>query len=238
MTAWQLVAAMCEAVYVAYERGLRTPRKVSNLPSLPIGPFGSSIAEAFIVNVLRHMLDDASLAEVHAEILPLQRETADRGVATGHADANLGRLRELVEDHPLLWRLLDRVRIWNDYSCLPQQPRTPAEQEEFERGLSNIEIIQLLGRTAILLDDADDYLTRAWCTLEALTADVARHFDVLVGAERPTVLAGRTEHHLTTLLQDRPHVVWRGLPTSATTSNPGGPAPPWATFSAWKSKDG
>jgi len=211
LIAWQLVSAMCEAAWAAQERGLHAPRKTSELANSPIGPFGSNLAESLIVNVLRYALDTASLAEVHAEILPLQRVTADNGVQAGHADSDLVRLRELVAGHPLLKTLLERVHLWYDYSCLPQKPRTAEEQAEFERGVRQLELYQFLGRTAILLDEADDYLTRAWCTLEALTANVVRSFDLLVGADRPTVIKGTTENHLTTLLNDRPHVVWRAV---------------------------
>src|SRR5262249_9213513 len=102
--------------------------------------------------------------------------------------------------------------VWYDYSCLPQEPRTAEEQAVFEEGMSRIGLFQLLGRTAILLDDADDYLTRAWCTLESLTADtIAMNFDVLVGADRSSVVDGTTEHHLMMLLKDRPHVVWHAV---------------------------
>ncbi|MCP2250131.1 hypothetical protein [Lentzea aerocolonigenes] len=211
LIAWQLVAALCEAVYVAHERGLHTPRKVSRLTPVPVGASGSDLAEALIVNVLRPALDPAGLDALHAEIWPLQRETADRGVPASHADEDLSRLRALVAGHPGLRRLLDRVLLWYDYSCMPQPPRTRAEQLAFDEGLTHLAVHQIIGRTAILLDDADDYLTRAWCTLEALTADSAQNFDLLVGADRSTVVAGRTEHHLYTLLQDRPHVVWRAL---------------------------
>jgi hypothetical protein len=211
LIAWQLVAALCEAVYVAHERGLHTPRKISRISPVPVGAHGSDLAEALIVNVLRPALDAADLDAAHAEISSLQQETADRGVPASHADTDLSRLRTLVAEHPRLRSLLGRVHLWYDYSCMPQPPRTPAEQAEFEEGLTHLAAHQLVGRTAILLDDADDYLTRAWCTLEALTADSVQNFDVLVGADRSTVIAGRTEHHLTTLLQDRPHVVWRGL---------------------------
>jgi len=211
LTAWQLVSALCEAIYVAQGRGLHVPRKVSDFVNSAVGPSGSGLAESLIVNVLRYALDAAGLAEVHAEILPLQEITADNGVRAGHADSELTRLRELIAGHRLLRSLLERVHIWYDYSCLPQEPRTADEQVEFEQGMRQLGLLQLVGRTAILLDEADDYLTRAWCTLEALTADAAGNFDVLVGANRSTVVKGATEHHLTMLLQDRPHVVWRAL---------------------------
>jgi hypothetical protein len=210
LAAWQLVSAMCEAVYVAQERGLHVPRRKLSFVS-PIGPSGSDLAESLIVNVLRYAMDATSLAAVHAEILPLQQVTSDNGVQTAHTDVDLVRLRELVGGHPRLKALLERVHVWYDYSCLPQKPRTAEEQGEFEWSVRHLELYQFLGRTAILLDEADDYLTRAWCTLEVLTADVAGTFDVLVGAARPTVAKGATEHYLSMLVADRPHVVWRAV---------------------------
>ncbi|WP_157187604.1 hypothetical protein [Nocardia vinacea] len=210
LAAWQLVAAMCEAIYVAERRGLHTPRKVLRNSNTAVGPAGSELAESLVVNVLRQTLDEAGLAEVHAEISDLERITADNGVAAAHADVGFTVVRDLVAGRPLLAVLLARMHLWYDFSCLPQEPRTLAERAEFEQGIRLTGLLQLLGRTAILLDDADDYLTRAWCTLEALTAGIA-NYDVLVGADRPTVTNGSTEHHLTMLLQDRPDIVWRAL---------------------------
>jgi hypothetical protein len=39
----------------------------------------------------------------------------------------------------------------------------------------------MLGHTLILLDDAEDYLQRAWCTLEALVADRWQRVELVVG---------------------------------------------------------
>src|SRR5262249_53278315 len=151
-------------------RGLHVPRKHSSLLARFVGRFGSELAEALIVNVLRHAVDDTGLAAVHAEILALQQITADKGVRAGREDVGLVRLREVVAAHPLLRDLLSMVRLWYDYSCLPQEPRTDAEQAEFEEGMGRVGGFQLFSRTAILLDDVDDYLGRAWCTLEVLNA--------------------------------------------------------------------
>jgi hypothetical protein len=211
LTAWQLVSAVCEAVYVAHDRGLHVPRKHSPLIGMAIGRCGSGLSEALIVNVLRYALDDPGLAAVHAEILALQQVTADNGVRAAHQDIGLDRLRELVATHPLLRDLLARVHLWYDFSCLPQEPRTAAEQAEFEDGIGRLRVFQMLSRTAVLLDEADDYLGRAWCTLEVLTADAIAGIDVLVGGNRPTADSETTEHHLDMLLQDWPHVVWRAL---------------------------
>lgn len=209
--AWQLVSAMCEAVHVARERGLHTPRKFSEFVNGALGAAGSALAESLLVNVLRAALDSSVLADVYEEVLPLQEITADNGVGMARSDIGLARLRELVGERPLLGGLLARVHVWYDYSCVPQRPRTAEEQEEFEFAMGSFGLLQALGRTAVLLDDADDYLSRAWCTLEVLTADALQNFDVLVGSDRPTVMQGRTEHYLTMLLQDRPHVVWRAV---------------------------
>lgn len=211
LTAWQFFSAMCEAVYVAHERGVHTPRKHSELFSNAVGVAGSELAESLLVNVVRKALDPPALTAVREEILSLQEITADNGVQAAHSDAGLARLRGLVAGHPLLGGLLSRVCLWYDYSCLPQKPRTPEEQAQFEHGMQQFGLLQALGRTAVLLDDADDYLSRAWCTLEVLTADLMQNFDVLVGADRPTLVKGRTEHHLRLLLEDRPHVVWRAV---------------------------
>lgn len=63
----------------------------------------------------------------------------------------------------------------------------------------------------MLLDDAEDYLTRAWCTLEGLAADAFTSIDTLVGSQRSTAAAGTVEDWFAKLLEDRPHIVWRGL---------------------------
>ncbi|GAA3981582.1 hypothetical protein [Streptomyces plumbiresistens] len=212
LTAWQLVVAVCEAVLLARRRGLTVPRRSVPQFEMAVGPQGSPLVESLVVNVLRYALDEAGLDEVYAEIRSLEKETTDHGVGAALEDAELARLRAEVAARPLLGRLLHRVRLWYDYSCMPQRPRTPQEQLEFEEGLRVLGAYQLVGRTVVLLDDADDYLGRAWCTLEVLTADSMPHgYDVLVGAHRTTVVGGTTEHYLETLLQDRAHVVWRAV---------------------------
>jgi hypothetical protein len=111
-----------------------------------------------------------------------------------------------------LTALADRIHVWYDYSCIPQAPREAADEALFVAGLKELAACQILGRTVILLDDAEDYHSRGWCTLEALTADMLTgQTDVLVGSERGTAREGRAEHYFGTLLQDRPHIVWRAL---------------------------
>ena len=197
------------------------PRRSVPQFEMAVGPHGSPLVEALVVNVLRYAVDGPELDEVYAEILSpgslgtlgsLEEEMADHGVGAALDDPDLARLRAEVAARPLLGRLLDRVRLWYDYSCMPQRPRTPEEQRTFEEGLRVLGAYQLVGRTVVLLDDADDYLGRAWCTLEVLTADsMPNGYDVLVGADRQTLVGGTTEHYLQTLLQDRAHMVWRAV---------------------------
>lgn len=210
--AWQLVGHLCDAVRVAGRRGLHEPRRFNPLAGFVIGVAGSELAEALLVNVLRAALDDDGLREALAEIAPLERELADFGVARAAADTRLAGLRELLAPRPRLTALVDRIHVWYDYSCIPQAPREPADEPLFVAGLKELAACQILGRTVILLDDAEDYLSRGWCTLEALTSDtLSGRTDVLVGSERGTAREGRAEFYFDTLLQDRPHIVWRAI---------------------------
>jgi len=210
--AWQLVAHLCDALRAAGRRGLHEPRRYNPLTGFAVGVAGSELAEALLVNVLRAALDDDGLREALAEIAPLERELADFGVARAAADTDLAGLRELLAPRPRLTALVDRIHVWYDYSCIPQAPREAADDALFVAGLKELAACQILGRTVILLDDAEDYLSRGWCTLEALTADtMSGRTDVLVGSERGTAREGHAEHYFGTLLQDRPHIAWRAI---------------------------
>jgi hypothetical protein len=101
--------------------------------------------------------------------------------------------------------------LWYDYSCLPQPPRTPAEETLFRQGLNSLVACQMLGHTLILLDDAEDYLQRAWCALEALVADRWQRVLPLAGGAQVKSPNGAVEAHLDHLMADRPHLVWRAL---------------------------
>jgi hypothetical protein len=210
--AWQLVAAMCEAVRVAHERGLQAPRQFSPDIGSVVGIAGSELAEALLVNVLRPALDEHTVAAAAAEIAAIDAVMADAGVAAARDDIGLTRLRAILDERPILSSLVDRVLVWYDYACIPQAPRDEADQAIFRDGLEYLLAIQVVARTVIVLDEADDYFSRAWCTLEALVADgEAGARDLLVGSARRTVRAGETEHFFATLVEDRPHLVWRAL---------------------------
>jgi hypothetical protein len=210
LIAWQLVGHMCEAVRVAQRRGLMEPRKLFQGVGFTVGIQGSKLAEALIVNVLRQGLDSNLLDAAFEEAASLE-SVADYGIAAAHEDAGLERLRALLDGLPAL-SLAERIFVWYDFGSMPQTPRTEEEDVIFRDGLKHLNAIQLLGRTAILLDEAEDYLSRAWCTLEAVVADTAVGVsDLLVGSRRVTTDEGSVEHDFDNLLEDRPHLIWRAV---------------------------
>jgi hypothetical protein len=210
--AWQLLSHLCEAVRVARYRGLRQPRTRSAAFGFVIGISGSELAEALIVNVLRTGFDDAVVEPAWEEARSIETLTADYGITAAAADPGLAKLRQLLADRPLLASLLSRVLVWYDYACLPQPPYTPEDEALFRQGLQNLVPIQLLGHTVVLLDEAEDYLSRGWCTLEILVADTtAVSKQLLVGSARRSARGGMTEHYFNNLLEDRPHLVWRAV---------------------------
>jgi hypothetical protein len=211
-TAWQLFAHLAEAVRVADQRGLHQPRRFSSELGKAVGPRGTDIAESLIVNVLRFALDGDTLHKAAAEVLPLEAELEDFGVANATKDVGLKELNRILGDHPILGALTDRIFIWYDYSCLPQPPRDGSDVDLFMKGLEELAAAQIIGRTSIMLDDADDYLSRAWCILEALVADNAGGaMDLVVGSARPSTAKGEVEQFFDMLIQDRPHVMWRAI---------------------------
>ncbi|HKI00784.1 MAG TPA: hypothetical protein VKK31_02275 [Thermoanaerobaculia bacterium] len=210
--AWQLFSHLCEAVRVAQYRGLRQPRTRSTALGFAIGITGSELAEALIVNVLRMRLDDAAVEPAWDEARSVENLTQDYGTTAAASDAGLVQLRQLLADRPLLASLLSRVYVWYDYACLPQTPRTPEDETLFRQGIENLVPIQVLGHTVVLLDEAEDYLSRGWCTLEALVADTeAVSMQLLVGSTRRSARADVAEHYFNNLLEDRPHLVWRAV---------------------------
>jgi hypothetical protein len=210
--AWQLFSYLCEAVRIARYRGLNQPRLQSPLLGIAVGISGSELADALIVNVLRPMLDEASLERLWGEAKSIESLVEDYGVEAAASDIGLGQLRKVLDERPLLSSILARIHIWYDYACMPQPPRVPEEETVFRHALENLVPIQIVGHTVVLLDDAEDYLMRGWCTLEALVADTAAvSMQLLVGSPRRSARDGTAEHYFYNLLQDRPHIVWRGI---------------------------
>ena len=212
LLAWQMFAHLCEAVRVAKIRGLHTPRKcLFQMGNMQVGPSGSSLAEALLVNVLRPAADESLIEQAWHEALSEEHLTAAYGVATADQDVGLTKLSNVVRKLSALRSLCERIFLWYDYSCMPQAPRSVEDERLFRQALPHLPSIQLLGRTAILLDDAEDYLSRAWCTLEAVVADPRDTIDLLVGSKRGTARTGSPELYFENLILDRPHIQWRAV---------------------------
>ncbi len=202
--AWQIVGHLCEAIRVADRRGLNEARRFSALLGVAVGISGSGLAEALLVNVLRPALDEHSLAGAVAEVASLGEIFDDYGVGAARDDIGLRRLSALLVSRPNVRALLDK--------SLAQPPRREADESLFRKGLDQLNFAQMVGRTAILLDETEGYLARAWCALEAVTTDtLGGAADLLVGSARPLARGGTVEHFFRTLLVDRPYLVWRGI---------------------------
>jgi hypothetical protein len=211
--AWQIVVHLCEAIYVANLRGLNvTRKKMVRFGQAAFGIAGSELAEALIVNVLRPALNNESLAHTLKEVESLDEFIDDYGVSGARDDMGLRKLNAIVESRPNFKALLEKIYVWYDYSCLPQKPRSPEDETLFQKGLAELLLTQLLGRTAILLDKVDDYFSRAWCLYECITADSVSNMDLLV-ASSLTSSSWSTggEFAFWDLFQFRPHIVWRAI---------------------------
>lgn len=207
--AWRLFGAVCEAVRVAHRRGLHEPRQLAG--GLPIGPAGSALTESVVVNVLRERLDDDSLAEAAAEVALITGHVGDLGAAQGRSDAGLAELRAVVGTVPVLRGLLRHIHLWYDYSCMPQAPRTQEETELFRRELERLVVLQAASRTLVLLDEVHDYLGRAWCHLEASTAERITGLDVVWFDENPRPGRQSEPYELVRLVKARQQITWRAL---------------------------
>ena len=214
--AWQLFAAVCEAIEIVRDRGLSATRQASPLLNVPVGRFGSRLAESLVVGLLQPGLDDTQVQKAADEVAACDSDLVDRGSSMADRDTDLRQLREWLSTMPIVRGLLDKVFIWYDYSCLPQAPRSEEDEPLFRDGLAHLNHVQVLGATVILLDEIDEYLGRAWCVLEAITADSVASLTgampfQLVGSRRSTNRSGKAEAYNEVLLRDAPHLVWRAL---------------------------
>lgn len=68
--------------------------------------------------------------------------------------------------------ILDAIGFWYDYSCLPQDPKTPSEDREFAQTLQGIGDMILSPRvsTLVLRKEGDGYVSRGWCFVESMIA--------------------------------------------------------------------
>ena len=83
---------------------------------------------------------------------------------------------ESIPDWEVTWNdgrgILDVIGFWYDYSCLPQDPKTPSEDWEFAQTLQGIGDMILSSRvsTLVLRKEGDGYLSRGWCFVESMIA--------------------------------------------------------------------
>jgi hypothetical protein len=215
--AWQFISYLCEALEIAADRGRDRPRQASALVNRPIGRFGSELAECLLMNLVLGNMDDARLASAMLEISEAGDRLDNRGSSAADADVDLRELRDLLDRMPVVRDLVRRSFVWYDYSCLPQSPRAADDEPLFRQGLEHLNHIQVMGATAILLDEVDDYLGRAWCVLESVSAeDVAASGGgsepfLLAASRRSTNRSGKAEHYYTRVLRDCRHLVWRAV---------------------------
>lgn len=59
--------------------------------------------------------------------------------------------------------------IWYDYSCMPQEPHSSADQQLFADSLRHMN--SLIVTTNFLSIESDDYFSRAWCYYERIIWD-------------------------------------------------------------------
>jgi hypothetical protein len=211
---WQLVAHVCDAVRTAYRRGLHVPRRRHGGigSAVYLGFASSTLGESIIVNLMRQTLDDDLLAELWQEVESFRDDWRDGGLWGARQDPSLRILNELLAERPLLTQLLGRVHLWYDYSCIPQPPRTAEEDELFHQCLANLEMYQAHAKTAVLLEDIGDFLSRGWCALEMLIVDLfADSFNILAASTEAEDEVDAAAESFASILQDRVHLIWRAL---------------------------
>jgi hypothetical protein len=62
--------------------------------------------------------------------------------------------------------LLGQIGLWVDYCCVPQPPRSAAEEVEFDQTLLRLNGLLLSSTVVALRRAGDDYDERAWCVSE------------------------------------------------------------------------
>lgn len=97
-----------------------------------------------------------------------------RWISAGHPDPGGEQLAELQRRLRALARGENgttSLLVFYDYCSLPQRPRTPDEESGFYRDLGLLESLSRLAHRFIILSEGyRDYLSRAWCFFEAITA--------------------------------------------------------------------
>jgi hypothetical protein len=66
----------------------------------------------------------------------------------------------------LRWRLENGIGFWYDFTCLPQEPRSHQESQDFNNALFHLHEFLRVVEVLALRDFDDKYSERAWCELE------------------------------------------------------------------------
>ena len=207
----RMIGALCEAIRTAAQRGLHTSRLVmESVGGIPVGPAGSLLAEAIVVNVLREAFDDATLALAVEEAERLESALGDPDEDQDSAGLDFAALRSAVRAAPTIGPLLRRVHLWYDYSCMPQPPRDAAAEQLFRAMLANMDTVQACGPILVLFDDEIDYLGRAWCHREAALAAQLAHDGVSTAGKADRSGTAPLGTDLQRLVIDRQLIAWRG----------------------------
>src|SRR5262249_8406812 len=109
-----LLGALCEAIRVAWHRGLLVPRRVVRGFDPPVGPSGSELAESLMVNVLRPTLTVDSLTQVTPEAIQIEEFVQDVAFGRAGSERSLTRLHSLLDRLPTFRLLLNNIHIWYD----------------------------------------------------------------------------------------------------------------------------
>ena len=113
-----------------------------------------------------------SYRKVHKKLVPLKKIKSDkyfishRWLASDHPDPHCNKLTILKT------KIDPNSYYWIDYSCLPQHPRSKKEEKVFQESLKMLPSLLFEMKFLILRQRHDDYLKRAWCFFELLSASV------------------------------------------------------------------
>lgn len=103
-----------------------------------------------------------------------------RWITPKHPDpdgAQLVELQQRLSTLPIRDSKAAPLLVFYDYCSLLQRPRTAEEESEFYRDLGSLESLSRLADQFIILSEGyRDYINRAWCFFEAITARSNVHF--------------------------------------------------------------
>lgn len=164
----KLAEAVIVAVLLAARRGLHVPRRVvPMMNNSPIGLSGDILAESVLVNVLRGLLEETDLYPAAAEAADACREIQALG---GMERAELHAVADVLRGKVYLQLVFERIFLWYDYSCAPQDARDDYARAELNGILRNLRQYVSGSQCVVVLDDAAEFYSRAWCAFEAIAS--------------------------------------------------------------------